>query len=175
MIIETKIMIHAPRDRVWQALINFNAYQRWNPFITQVVGEGILGARLAVDITPPGGKTTTFRPVITRATPGQALRWVGVLGAAWLFRGEHYFQLNEINQETTELIHGEIFSGALVSLFRCMGLKDTIRGFELMNVALAEQLTPGRSPTPVPTTDASCPFLATGHTPQGDLLHEKTH
>ena len=58
----------------------------------------------------------------------------------WIFRREHYFELERVDAETTKLIHGEFFSGVLVR-FLANRLKDAVHaGFLEMNKALAKRV-----------------------------------
>ena len=49
-------------------MTDFASYPDWNPFMRSVAGSPLVGERLAVTITPPGGgKPMSFRPIRTRA------------------------------------------------------------------------------------------------------------
>lgn len=133
MKIETQIKIHANVYAVWNKLTDFKSYPEWNLFMNRIEGEQAIGKSLVVDINPPGGSKATFKPILTHFIPNQEMRWVGVLGTHWLFRGEHYFQLKDNGDGTTNFMHGETFTGWLVPLFRCLAGKKTLAGFNLMN------------------------------------------
>ena len=136
--IETKITINAPIEFVWRTLMDFENHPQWNPFIKNIAGTAEVGHKLSVTIAPPGGKGMTFNPVVITHLPFNELRWLGKLWFKGIFDGEHYFILNRINHNTTELCHGENFSGLLVSLSGNM-LNKTVEGFELMNKALKKE------------------------------------
>ncbi len=140
MIIETKIVIASDIESVWKKLLAFENYSTWNSFIPKIEGEKKIGASLIVDIAPPEGKKTTFKPIITKLEPNKELRWVGILGSKYLFQGEHYFILNAISDKKTMLIHGEVFTGLLLILFLFFGAKKTESGFQLMNNNLKQIL-----------------------------------
>lgn len=55
-------MIHTGITKVWDVLMNFDSFPKWNPFITSISGEPKLGDRLTVYINPPGGKGMIFKP-----------------------------------------------------------------------------------------------------------------
>ena len=59
--IETSILINAPPSRVWQVLTDFHAYPAWNSFIRVISGPLHEGARLSLQITPPGKASMRFR------------------------------------------------------------------------------------------------------------------
>jgi hypothetical protein len=138
--IETSILIDAPPSRVWQVLTDFHAYPAWNSFIRAISGPLREGARLSIQITPPGKASMRFRPTVLVATPDQELRWRGSLLLPGLFSGEHYFLLRSEESNSTRVLHGERFSGLLVGPFVRRGLLDATReGFQAMNIALKER------------------------------------
>jgi hypothetical protein len=133
--IETMIRIYAPYEKVWQILTDFESYHTWNPFIKSISGELCEGKKLQVKITPPNDKEMAFSPTVVKNLPGRELRWLGHFLFKGLFDGEHYFGLEEIDENTTLFVHGEYFSGLLVGLMPAM-LDRTKVGFDLMNRSL---------------------------------------
>lgn len=139
--IDTEIEIDAPPDTVWAALVDFPGHAAWNPFIREISGEAVVGARLTAVIAPPGGKPMTFRPTVTVADAPRELRWVGRVLMPGLFDGEHWFRI-EPREGGSTLHHGEQFTGMLVPLVMREGMfKQTRFGFEVMNRALRNHLT----------------------------------
>jgi hypothetical protein len=135
----TTAEIDAPPETVWRVLADFGRYGEWNPFMT-VAGRPTVGARLAVELRPPGKRTARFRPTVTVADEGRELRWLGHLGVSGLYDGEHRFVLEPVDGgRRTRLVHAERFSGIFAGLVdRWLG--DSIeRGFEAMNGALKER------------------------------------
>ncbi len=138
-IIHTETTIHAEPEKVWSILTDFKQYDTWNPFIPFVVGEPCLNARLRIYLEPPGGKRQMFRPVIVRLVPNQELIWLGKLGIAGLFHGEHRFLLRKAFDGSTHFIQEELFSGLLVP-FLGQSVADRIcKGFNEMNTALKKK------------------------------------
>lgn len=136
--IQTDIVINADISTVWNVLLDFERHQSWNPFIKSIKGEQRVGKKLTVSIKPPDGKGMTFKPKILIVEPNKEFRWKGKLGINGVFDGEHYFILELLNKNQTKFIHGEIFSGILVSLMGNM-LEKTKEGFQLMNVAIEKE------------------------------------
>lgn len=144
--IETKIDIAAPVEQVWRVLADFSAYPQWSRFIMSVEGSPRAGGRLSVRLDDGGG-AMQIRPQVLICKPYE-LRWRGVLGASFLFSGEHYFQLAPLPTGGTRLTHGEVFGGLLVPLLWTRLDTATRRGFKDFNVAVrgrAEALN--RAPT----------------------------
>lgn len=138
------IEIDAPPDRVWAVLSDTASYPDWNPFIRRLEGELREGARLEVEIEPPGGRAMTFKPTVTAADAGRELRWLGHLLVRGLFDGEHRFQIEDLGDGRSRLTQSERFSGLLVRPFGGT-LRKTERGFEAMNRALKERAEAARS------------------------------
>jgi hypothetical protein len=136
--IETEIIIDSNISTVWNVLTDFENHPQWNPFIKSIKGEKVVGKNLTVSLSPPGGKGMTFKPVIIKYEPLKELRWKGKLGVKGIFDGEHFFILEELNKEQTKFMHGEIFSGILVSLWGST-LSKTKEGFELMNESIKNE------------------------------------
>ena len=136
------IDIQAPADRVWAVLTDTAAYPTWNPFMTRLEGDLVVGARLAVTVVPPGGKPNNFSPTVTEVEPGRRLAWLGRLLATWIFAGAHSFEVRPLGPGATRFTQSERFSGLLVPLLRST-LRSTEAGFAAMNTALAERAETG--------------------------------
>src|SRR3990167_10621899 len=93
MKLETTVIINSNIEKVWENLTDFQKYPEWNPFITRIEGTIECGEVLHVDINPPGAKKNTFKPLLMQYDKNKEMRWIGCLGASWLFQGEHYFKL----------------------------------------------------------------------------------
>ncbi|MFI7576585.1 SRPBCC family protein [Micromonospora sp. NPDC049497] len=143
--ISTTIDIAASPQAVWEVLTDFAAYPDWNPFMRRIEGTAQVGTKLVVHLSPPGGRSMTFKPTVLTANPGQELRWLGKLGVGGLFDGEHSFVLTANADGTTHLIHGERFSGLLAALFKGT-LKNTHAGFDAFNHALKQRVETAHSP-----------------------------
>lgn len=134
--IRTVIIVTASAERIWSVLTDFDAHPDWNPFVRSIEGRAQPGARLKVSIHPPGGKGMTFKPVVLKAEPNRELRWLGRFLFPGIFDGEHYFVIEPLDANQVKFIHGERFSGILVSLLKSSLDGRTRAGFEAMNLAL---------------------------------------
>jgi hypothetical protein len=134
--ITTEIIINAAPEKVWIALLDFEKHPAWNPFITSILGEALVGERLEVCIAPPGGQPMTFKPKVLAVTCNAELRWLGHLLFPGLFDGEHRFLLTANPNGSTTLVQSERFTGVLVPLFRKSLNVNTRAGFAAMNQAL---------------------------------------
>ena len=137
--IRTEIEIDAPTSAVWDVLVDTSRYGDWNPFIRRLEGELREGARLEVEIAPPGARGMTFKPTVLEADAGRELRWLGRLLVPGLFDGEHRFGLEALPDGRTRFVQSERFSGILVP-FLGKGLRRTQAGFGQMNEALRAEV-----------------------------------
>ncbi|HET6725937.1 MAG TPA: SRPBCC domain-containing protein [Gammaproteobacteria bacterium] len=138
--IYSEIVIAAPVAHVWDVLVRTTDYGDWNPFIRQIEGALEVGARLQVTLTMEAGKTTRFRPCVIRMLPGREIRWIGRLGLAGIFDGEHSLAVEPEDGGSTRFIHQETFSGVLVP-FVWIYLKPRLgTAFHGMNQALKQRV-----------------------------------
>lgn len=105
-----------------------------------------MGARLSVEIQPPGKRSMRFRPKVLRVAKDCEFRWIGRVLFAGLFDGEHRFTISPEGNGSW-FVQSGVFTGPLVS---GVDLTDIFRvthlGFLLMNRALkdrAERLAAG--------------------------------
>lgn len=132
--ISTTIVINAPAKKVWEILKDFQAYPLWNPFITSITKKDRNCLRISV--SPPGGKSMKFEPVIIQNTKEKEFAWQGKLFLKGIFDGYHSFSLEEKKTGQTTFTHSEKFSGFLVPLFKKSLENSTLEGFKQMNIAL---------------------------------------
>ncbi len=140
--INSEIEISASPEDVWKALTDFESFREWNPFIRPVVGEAEEGARLRVQMRPPGGRAIAFRPRVTKIVPNRELRWRGSLWLSGLFDGEHIFEIEPLGPERARFVQREAFSGLLVPLM-AKSIDQALSGFGEMNRALKERVEAG--------------------------------
>lgn len=131
-IIETKKVINKRIDEVWNKLMDFKNYPRWNKFIIQISGEPKVGKYIKARLKN-GNKEILFKPKVLVNNTNREFRWKGKLFINGIFDGEHYFKLKKISDNKTELIHGEIFTGFLSGFIFKLIEKETRAGFNLMN------------------------------------------
>lgn len=139
MQLRTEIEIAASPSAVWGVLTDTHSYHEWNPFITTLEGELLPGSELTVVVSPPDGTDMRFHPLVLRCVENEELRWRGKMIANFVFAGEHFFQLKELGENRTRVVHGENFSGFLVK-FVGRQLTQTARGFVFMNQALKRRV-----------------------------------
>lgn len=135
--IQADVTINATASEVWQVLIDFEAYPRWNPFILQVTGAARPGAQLTIELNL-SGHTTTFNPTVLVVRPEKELRWIGRLFLPGVFDGEHDFVIEPQGDDRVRFVQSETFRGVLVP-FSGSILNETEQSFREMNQALKKQ------------------------------------
>ncbi len=109
--IKNVMNICAPIEHVWSVLVDRESYAQWNPVILSQVGELRRGCQATMRINPvilPMNVSIIYRQVIEN----KELSW---FGGPPLVKGFHYFRLEAIDSENTQLVHGEKF-GLLAAL-----------------------------------------------------------
>jgi hypothetical protein len=137
--LHSEIEIDASAERVWGVLTDFGSYPEWNPFIRRIGGELEVGERLEVRLEPPDSRGITMRPTVLRADPNRLMRWVGHLFVPGLFDGEHSLAIHPLEDDRVRFVQHEAFKGVLVRPLARSLDKNTLRGFEEMNVALKKR------------------------------------
>src|SRR4030066_10164 len=109
----TEIEIQAAPEKVWQVLTSLDQYPEWNPFIHHAIGKAKVGEK--VDITfRSGSKEMTLHCTVSKVEPNKELRWKYHVGLPALFRGEHSFTIEPVENNRVRFIDREIFNGLLV-------------------------------------------------------------
>ena len=109
----TKIIINKPVSKVWRVLTDVGYYPKWNPLIGKIRGEMKEGSMVLAYVIPLKGN---FPVRIISYKNEEEIRWQGTLLNSSIVVGEHYYKLKDIGNGQTELLHGEIFTGALANL-----------------------------------------------------------
>ena len=136
--IRTEIEINAPKERVWEVLMDFEKHSEWNPFIKSIEGQSILGGKLKVLLTPPDTSEMTFKPKVVGYRENEQFAWQGKLFIKGIFDGRHIFELSDVNGGC-KLVHREEFGGILAGALSSKVGENTKKGFEAMNRALKER------------------------------------
>ncbi len=134
--IETAVYINASPAKIYDHMTDFEAYEKWSPFIKNISGNLKVNETLNVFIQPKGEEGMSFRPNVLTVDKNKEIRWLGKLGIKGVFDGEHYFRLEEVSKGRTKLIHGEHFSGIFVPILWGMIKNSTTNGFIAHNKAL---------------------------------------
>src|SRR4051812_44914921 len=75
MEIRSELEIAAPAAEVWGILTDFPRYQEWNPFITELKSDGIVGNPLQLSLSLPEGRDHRLKATLLRMEEDFELRW----------------------------------------------------------------------------------------------------
>jgi hypothetical protein len=110
-----EIEIQSTPERVWEALTNFDKYPEWNPLLTRVEGELSVGEKVNLTAKSASSEMNFLCTVLT-VEPNRQFSWKFHVGLPVLFRGEHIFKIESINENKVRFVDREIFHGVLVPL-----------------------------------------------------------
>ena len=103
--IEKKVLLHAPRPRVWRALTDAEEFGKW--FGVEVAGKFAPGARVKGKITHKGYEHVPFEVDVERMEPERLFSWLwhpGAIEAEVDYSNEPktlvVFQLEEVPEGT---------------------------------------------------------------------------
>jgi hypothetical protein len=137
--VRSEIEINSYPESVWRILIDFGAYDQWNPFINKIIGAPTEGSKIDIYIETPSGKNRKYSPRITRVEEGRELRWFGKSSLPGFLNAEHIFIIQELQPERVHFIQRELFDGLLTRVFGKGVDTDIRQGFQDMNDALKKR------------------------------------
>jgi len=143
MEIRSELEIEAPAAEVWGILTDFPRYQEWNPFITEIESDKIVGGPLRLLLSLPEGRDYRLKATLLRIEEDYELRFRAHLLFPGLFDGEHFLRLIALEPGRTRFVQGENFSGVLLR-FSGRTLTQVARGFDYMNEALKRRAEANR-------------------------------
>ncbi|KAK6201212.1 uncharacterized protein RJT21DRAFT_33647 [Scheffersomyces amazonensis] len=148
-VINTSIVINKPAKTVSEYFYNFENHKNWDPFVVKIKNdtaqkasrsENKVGDTLTVGLILPGSTSkNVFNPLVTQVSE-YIFEWKGALLFDFLFVGYHKFEFKPIDENKTELIQSEQFSGILVPILLYFLGEKTEAGFKSSNEALKEQV-----------------------------------
>jgi hypothetical protein len=110
-----EIEIQATPEKVWKALTNLGEYPEWNPLLIRAEGKLIVGEKVNLTAKSASSDMHLLCTVLT-VEPNRQFSWKFHVGFPFLFRGEHIFKLEPINEHKVRFIDREVFHGLLVPL-----------------------------------------------------------
>ena len=128
-----EIIIHAPPAAVWAQLVDFPAFDEWNPMLTEMEGAPEVGCKVRFAVATDGGGKMRMSGRVFEATPERRLEWRG--GVPLVFIGHHYFELYA-EGDGTRFVHGETFWGLGPLLMRGTLEKRAAPLYPALNEAL---------------------------------------
>lgn len=129
VLIETQIVIHAPREKVWEALADFPRYHLWNPFCSKLETGGEVGDPVVMWVhLKPGKKPIIQKEILRDFAEGVKMDW----GLNWgvFLKAYRTQRLTSVSDEETLYYTSDQFQGWLTPVVMALYRKDIQRGFE---------------------------------------------
>ena len=145
------VLINAPLEKVWHALIDVENYPRWNPFTTCVESSLVVGEPTILHVTMNERQQRVEHEVVTTFEPLHSLAWGSIMGAPFILKANRWQIVEALDTEHTQYQTYETFDGLLVPLIMALYRQDIQRGFESVGAALKEYVeasTPGQGVVP---------------------------
>ena len=115
MVCRVEVNIAASAAVVWSLLVDAAGFSRWNTTVTRIDGQIVDGARLRIHVP---GTARTFTPKVSILVPRHRMEWSD--GVAGIFKGVRSFRLQARNDNSTDFVMEERFSGVVFALTRKM-------------------------------------------------------
>lgn len=141
--IKTSIDIESTPTQIWQVLTDFKAYAEWNPMLRNVRTRLEPAAEVRFEVLRGGARPLKLKAGITELRHSKVLAWRGGPGA--IISGEHYFRIEQLDEQRCRFHHGEHFKGMLLPIFR-RTLKNATSLYQAMNSALKQRVECLRKP-----------------------------
>ncbi len=132
------IVIDASPSTVWSVLMDWPGFAEWNPYLTELQGEPVLGSRLSLQIQPPGGRPMRSRPKLAAIEAESRLQWLSRTGLPGIFDARHTVSVTALPDGRTWFEQTETFTG-LLTWFGRSHFKRTQHGLKEMNQTLAQR------------------------------------
>ena len=110
-----EIEIQATPEKVWKALTNLGEYPEWNPLLIRAEGKLIVGEKVNLTAKSASSDMHLLCTVLT-VEPNRQFSWKFHVILPFLFRGEHIFKIEPINEHKVRFVDRENFHGLLVPL-----------------------------------------------------------
>jgi hypothetical protein len=135
--VQTAIDIDASAQVAWEALVDFNAYNDWNPMLNNVKGDARLGSPISIEVLAGRKKRLYLNVTIDCFDLPNELTWSG--GSLFSVKGTHYFKIEAIGENKVRVRHGERFRGLFLP-FMAKNLAKSEPLYTSMNKALKKLL-----------------------------------
>jgi hypothetical protein len=126
-------VIEASRERVWAELVDFGAYEEWNPYVTRASGEAREGEQLDLRLEPPGGDVENVTVKVLTARFERKLRWEDRFLLPGLRDEELTFFVRKLSSSRVRLVADVRLEGLLAPF---ADIAPTTRGLQQMASAL---------------------------------------
>ena len=110
-----EIEIQATPEKIWAVLTDLEKYAEWNPLLYRAEGKVAVGEKVNIS-AKTASNDMDFRCSVVKVKPDREFSWRFHVVLPFLFRGEHIFTIEPIDEHRACFIDREIFNGLLVPL-----------------------------------------------------------
>lgn len=128
--------IDAPREAVWQALVDFEHYGDWNPFTRSVSTTLEVGTPVRMNVDMPGRSKSVRTEWVNLVEPGRTICWGMHMAHPTLLCANRWQELHDLPGGRTRYVTIDRFSGLLVPLVMALYGEPTRKGFESVALGL---------------------------------------
>ncbi len=134
--IRAEVEIDAPVARVWEILVDLDAYSEWNPFTPRVRSSLRVGDPVEMDVRMHPDRTLARVERVTACEPEARLCWGMKIGTPFLLAAERCQVLTHRGPQRTHYETANRFRGLLLPLMLRLYGDSVQRGFESVALAL---------------------------------------
>jgi len=128
-----EIDIKAPKEAVWNAITDFENFQKWNSVLVMKNNDSlILGNKFDVTIVQQNKKQSSFKAVAISKNDFHSFAAEQKIIGKWFFQAIHYFIIKETDKENIKFIQKWELKGLVAALFRKQIFKE-LEEFKKMN------------------------------------------
>lgn len=111
-----EIIIQATPEAVWDVLTDLGKHAEWNPLIYRAHGKIESGGKVRLS-AKSGSIDMNYNSLVVRVEPNREFQWNWHIAFPFLFRGEHTFTIEPVDDNSIRFVNVEIFKGILVPFF----------------------------------------------------------
>lgn len=115
--ITTEAHITSTPTTVWETLIKLENWSVWNPIVSKVQGDPVIGKELTITMADSKGNANkSYKAQVTELVQNQRFVFTANMMTKFLFSAKRVIEL-KATETGTLLIQQEIYTGVLVPLF----------------------------------------------------------
>ncbi len=137
--IRAEVEIDAPVARVWEILVDLDAYPEWNPFTPRLRSSLRVGEPVEMDVCLRPDRTTARVERVTACEPEARLCWDMKIVAPFLLAAERCQVLTPLAAHRTRYETADRFRGLLLPVMLWLYGDAVQRGFESVALALKKR------------------------------------
>ncbi len=123
---------------VWKVLMDWKAYDEWNPTLRAIEGQQRKGSKIVVSIASPVG-TLAIPAVVTRIAVNSGITWQSKMKLSGLFDRDHIIELSP-DPAGVRVTQTQTFSGILAPGASVVATRTVRDGLVKMNAALKDRV-----------------------------------